>query len=339
MHEAAPRAVRSATPRSSALVILLAAAILAGALATLAWGDLGVSIPDLVAAAQGDAGTKVMFVLERLRGPRLLVGIGAGAAFGLAGALFQTVTRNPLGSPDVIGLGAGAGAGVALATLLAPGSVPAPVGAVLGAAVAIGLVHVSTGLGFASPARVIITGIGVSAMALALTQYVVAVAVRDASSQLAGYLVGTLNSRSLEQAGLIGIALLVLVPVVGLLSHDLRMMDLGDQLADALGSNAIRTRTWAILLSTLLAAAGVAVAGPIAFVALAAPHIARRMSGAPGPHLALSALMGALIMVLADFTVQHVAPFEDLPVGVLTAGVGGLYLGYLLVTDWKKADA
>ncbi|MGP9683377.1 MULTISPECIES: FecCD family ABC transporter permease [unclassified Brachybacterium] len=325
--------------RSWTLGLLLLAAILGGGLATLAWGDLGVGPRDLVTAAQGGAGTKVTFVLERLRGPRLLVGIGAGLAFGLAGALFQTVTRNPLGSPDVIGLGNGAGAGVALVTLLAPGVVPAPVGAVLGAAVAIGLVHVSTGLGFASPARVIITGIGVAAMALALTQYVVAVSLRDASSQLAGYLVGTLNSRSLGQAALIAVALAVLIPLIALLSHDLRMMDLGDQLADALGGNAARTRTAAILLSVLLAAAAVSVAGPIAFVALAAPHIARRMSGTPGPHLPLSALVGALIMVLADFTVQHVAPFEDLPVGVITAGVGGLYLGYLLVTEWKRADA
>lgn len=325
--------------RSWTLGLLLLAAILGGGLATLAWGDLGVGPRDLVTAAQGEASTKATFVLERLRGPRLLVGIGAGIAFGLAGALFQTVTRNPLGSPDVIGLGNGAGAGVALATLLAPGIVPAPVGAVLGAAVAIGLVHVSTGRGFASPARVIITGIGVAAMALALTQYVVAVSLRDASSQLAGYLVGTLNSRSLGQAALIAVALAVLIPLIALLAHDLRMMDLGDQLADALGGNAVRTRTAAILLSVLLAAAAVSVAGPIAFVALAAPHIARRMSGTPGPHLPLSALVGALIMVLADFTVQHVAPFEDLPVGVITAGVGGLYLGYLLVTDWKKADA
>ncbi|GAA1490791.1 FecCD family ABC transporter permease [Brachybacterium sacelli] len=330
---------RALSSRPLGIGILLVAAILSGAVATLAWGELGIGPGELASAARGEAGTKVTFVLERLRGPRLLVGIGAGIAFGLAGALFQTVTRNPLGSPDVIGLGAGAGAGVALATLLAPGLVPAPVGALLGAAVAIGLVHVSTGLGFASPARVIITGIGVSAMALAVTQYVVAVALRDSSSQLAGYLVGTLNSRSLGQAALIGIALMVLIPAVALLSHDLRMMDLGDELADALGGSALRTRTAAILLAVLLAAAAVAVAGPIAFVALAAPHIARRSVGAPGPQLVLSALVGALIMVLADFTVQHVAPVEDLPVGVITAGVGGVYLGYLLLSEWKRSDA
>ena len=131
----------------------------------------------------------------------------------------------------------------------------------------------------------------------------------------------------------------MLIPLIALLSHDLRMMDLGDQLADALGGSAIRTRTLAILLAVALAAAAVAVAGPIAFVALAAPHIARRMSGAPGAHLTLSALVGALIMVLADFAVQHGGPLENLPVGVVTAGVGGMYLGYLLITEWKRADA
>ena len=327
------------TRRSAAVGAVLLAAVLLGGIATLAWGDLGVGPRDLLEATRGEAGAKTMFVLERLRGPRLLVGIGVGLALGLAGSLFQTVTRNPLGSPDVIGLGAGAGAGVAVATLFAPGLVPAPVGALAGAGAAIALVHVSTGLGFASPSRVIITGIGVSAMALAITQYVVAVALRDASTQLAGYLVGSLNSRSLQQALFIAVALLVLIPLIALLSHDLRMMDLGDQLADALGGSAIRTRTLAILLAVALAAAAVAVAGPIAFVALAATHIARRMSGAPGAHLTLSALVGALIMVLADFAVQHGGPLENLPVGVVTAGVGGMYLGYLLITEWKRADA
>ena len=196
------------TRRSAAVGAVLLAAVLLGGIATLAWGDLGVGPRDLLEATRGEAGAKTMFVLERLRGPRLLVGIGVGLALGLAGSLFQTVTRNPLGSPDVIGLGAGAGAGVALATLFAPGLVPAPVGALAGAGAAIALVHVSTGLGFASPSRVIITGIGVSAMALAITQYVVAVALRDASTQLAGYLVGSLNSRSLQQALFIAVALL-----------------------------------------------------------------------------------------------------------------------------------
>ncbi|WP_211221066.1 FecCD family ABC transporter permease [Nocardioides insulae] len=307
-------------------------------LATLAWGDLGVGPGDLLDAARGAADTKVTFVLERLRGPRVLVAIGVGLALGLSGALFQSVTRNPLGSPDVIGLGAGAGAGATMTTLLWNGAIPTPLGAVAGAGVAIAVVHWSTGLGFASPARVIVTGIGVAAMATALTQYVVAVALRDSAEGLAAYLVGSLGTRTMQQAAIIWISLSVLVPAVGVLTHRLRLMDLGDELAEALGGRATHTRTWAIVLAVLLSAAAVAVAGPIAFVALTAPHIARRVTRAPGPNLAVAALTGALIMVAADFLAQHLPVLEGMPVGIITAGVGGVYLGYLLVQEWRKAS-
>lgn len=321
--------------RSRRLALMLVAAVVLLAAVTLALGDLGLGPVDVVAAVQGEMSASTRFVLERLRGPRLLVAIGVGVALGVSGALFQTVTRNPLGSPDVLGLAAGAGAGVAVATLMAPG-LSTPVGAVLGAGAAIGLVYVSTGLGFASPARVIITGIAVAAMATAVTQYVVAVVLRDHGSQLAAYIAGSLNSRSLGHAAIIGVALLVLLPVVGWWSTRLQLMDLGDDVAEGLGGSAVGTRTAAIVLSTLLAASAVAVSGPIAFVALTAPHIARRLSRAPGPNLVLAGLTGAVIMLAADLLAQQV--FDGLPVGIITAGVGGAYLGYLLVTEWKKTS-
>lgn len=287
----------------------------------------------------GGADTASGFVLERLRGPRVLVAVGVGIALGLSGALFQTVTRNPLGSPDVIGIGAGAGAGVALATLWWPGQAPAALGAVLGAGAAAVLVHQATGRGFTSPARVIVTGIGVAAMAHAVTQYVVAVALRDTAHQLAAYLVGSLGTRTMQHVVIIGVALLILVPLVMLLSHRLTPLDMGDELADSLGSRAAETRTQAIVLSVLLAAAAVSVAGPIAFVALTAPHIARRLLRRPGPALGLSAAIGALILVAADLLAQQLPLVDGLPVGIITAGVGGLYLGYLLIGEWRKASA
>lgn len=332
-HLAVPLAGRTAVLAAGVVVLILVLAVL-----TLAWGPLGVGVSEVAALITGEAEASTLFVLERLRGPRVLVAVGVGLAFGISGALFQTVTRNPLGSPDVIGLGAGAGAGVATATLFWPGLVPAPLGALAGAAAAVGLVWFSTGLGFASPARVIITGIGVAAMATALTQYVVAVALRDSASQLAAYLVGSLGTRSMEHVAVIFAALAVLVPAAAALSHRLTPMDMGDQLADSLGVSAVGTRTRAILLAVVLAAAAVSVAGPIAFVALSAPHIARRAARTPGPHLGLSALVGAVIMLAADFLVQHVPLFEGLPVGVITAGVGGVYLGYLLVSTWRRAS-
>ncbi len=128
------------------LVLLLAAAV-----ATLTWGRLGLDPADLPAALLGDAQGKDRFVFNRLRGPRLTVAIGVGAALGLSGALFQSVTRNPLGSPDVIGLSAGAGAGAAICALMFPGTVPVALGALIGAVAAMALVYVSTGTGFRNP--------------------------------------------------------------------------------------------------------------------------------------------------------------------------------------------
>jgi iron complex transport system permease protein len=321
-------------------LIGLALAVLAiatGAL-TLARGDLGVGPADVLAVLTGDGDRRAEIVLGRMRGPRVLVGAGAGAALGLAGTLFQTVTRNPLGSPDVIGLGAGAGAGIALATLVSDGPAPTWAGALAGALVAIALVHAATGRGFASPSRLIIAGIAVAAMALAITQYVVAVVLRDEGSQLAGQLVGSLNSRGMQHAAMIAIALAVCAPLAALLRHDLQVMDMGDELADALGAGAVRTRTAAIVLSVLLCAGAVAVAGPIAFVALAAPHIARGLVRVPGPHLMVSALVGAVILLVSDLAVQAVPPLDGLPVGVVTAGFGGLYLGILLIGTWRRTS-
>lgn len=324
-------------PRPRWMITLVVVTVLTVTLAlvTLAWGSAGVKPADLLDALSGEADTRTAFVLERLRGPRLLTAVGAGVAFGLSGALFQSVTRNPLGSPDVIGLGAGAGAGVAIATLWFPGAVSAPVGALAGAAVAVSLVWWSTGSGFASPGRVILTGIGVFAMATAVTQYVVAVALRDSAQGLAAYVVGSLNARSMHHGLIIALCLVALLPWAVLLSRRLRLMDLGDDAAQGLGVPAVPTRTWAIILAVLLAAAAVSVAGPVAFVALTAPHIARRLVGASGPQLAASAAVGALLLVAADLAAQQVPVLAGLPVGIVTTGLGGLYLGFLLLRLWR----
>lgn len=313
----------------TALVLLLA-------VSTLTLGDLGVPLDRLPRALGGGADATESFVLERLRGPRLAVAVGAGAALAVSGALFQTVTRNPLASPDVIGLTAGAGAGAAAASLFWSGAVPVPAGAVVGALAAAALVYLATGRGFSSPSRVIIAGIGVAAMSLALIQYVVLVAVRDRSTALAAYLAGSLSARNWQHALLITGALLVLLPWAVLLGRRLRLIEMGDELADALGGRAHHTRTWSLTVAIALAAAAVAVAGPISFVSLTAPQVAKRVTRASGAVVLTSALTGSLILVVADLCVQQVPLVQDLPVGILTAGVGGVYLGALLVREWKK---
>jgi iron complex transport system permease protein len=187
-----------------------AAVLVVVAVLSLTLGSAGIPLAELPSVLLGRAEGMAEFVFERLRGPRLATAIFAGALLGVSGALFQTVTRNPLGSPDVIGLGAGAGAGVAVTTLVVP-VVPPSLGAVLGAAVATGLVFVSTGRGFRSPARTIIAGIAVAALAYAVTQYIVSTQLRDAASQLAEYLVGSLNVRNAQHVLVTGVGAAVLL--------------------------------------------------------------------------------------------------------------------------------
>ncbi|MEV2277226.1 iron chelate uptake ABC transporter family permease subunit [Nocardiopsis sp. NPDC049922] len=317
----------------AALYVLL----LAGTAAlTLTLGRLGIPLGRLPAVVAGAGEATETFVLDRLRGPRLTVALGAGAALGMAGALFQSVTRNPLGSPDVIGLGAGAGAGAAVAALLLPGAVSVPLGALAGSALAMVLVALATGTGLRHPGRLIVAGIGVAAMAHAFTQYVVAVLARNEAAVLSAYLYGSLGARSWDHAATIGITLAAAVPFALALAGPVAVNEMGDELADSLGARAGRTRTAAIVLSVVLSAAAVAVAGPIAFVSLTAPQIARRTTGVPGPNLAVSALVGAFLLAAADLVVQQVPAAEGLPVGVLTMALGGVYLCYLLVREWRR---
>lgn len=323
-------------PRTLATALAFLALTLAAATATLTLGRLGIAPADLPSVLLGGAEGKNAFVLERLRGPRLVVAVGVGAAFGLSGALFQSVTRNPLGSPDVIGLGAGAGAGAALAALLMPGIMPVPLGALLGALLAMAVVYLSTGTGFRSPGRLIVAGLGVTALSQAVIQYTVYSVERDKAGVLTAYVNGSLNARSWEDAATIWAVVLLTAPLLALIARDLAVGEMGDDTARALGTGPERTKTAAVLLSIALSAAAVSAAGPIAFIALCAPQIARRCTGATGPNLAVSALSGAFLLTLADLAAQQLPLFTTLPVGIYTMALGGGYLGYLLLSEWRR---
>ncbi|RSS56667.1 iron chelate uptake ABC transporter family permease subunit [Streptomyces sp. WAC01280] len=316
---------------SVSLLLLLGAAV-----ATLSMGRLGIDLADLPSALMGEASGKNAFVLNRLRGPRLVVAIATGAAFGLSGALFQSVTRNPLGSPDVIGLGAGAGAGAAAAALFLPDVLPVPVGALLGAVAAMAIVYFSTGTGFRHPGRLVVAGIGVGAMATALTQYVVYAVERDKASALTAYINGSLSARSWDDALTIWTVLLVALPLAALLARPLSISEMGDDLSAGLGARPARTATAAIALSIALSAGAVSVAGPIAFISLTAPQIAKRVTRSGGPHLVMSTVLGAVLLVVADLAAQQLPLFDNLPVGLYTMAVGGAYLGYLLIREWRR---
>lgn len=302
---------------------------------TLSLGELGVGPGDLLAALGGEMEGKTAFVLERLRGPRLATALLVGALLGISGALFQGATRNPLGSPDVIGIAAGAKAGIAVMTV-SPLWVPTPVGSALGAGFAALTVYVSTGRGFRSPTRTIIAGIGVGALAHAITHYIVTAKLRESAHHLTASLTGSLNAANVRDIAVAGLALLVVLPLALAVSGDVSLLAMGDEVAGGLGAPPARTRTLAIIVSVIAAAAAVAAAGPIAFIALTAPQIAQRIVVSPDVLIVSSALSGSLILTLADLAAQQFPLSKGLPVGIITLGVGGIYLGYLLLLQHRK---
>lgn len=343
---AVPRRARRATRPAvrvnrRAVVVCLGAvaAVLVLAVVTISAGKLGITLAELPGVLAGDGSKTQDWVLWSNRAPRLGVAIGAGAAFGIAGAIFQSVTRNPLGSPDVIGLGSGAAAGAAAATLVWPGVVPGPVGALIGAGIAITVVLLGSGRGTKAPFRMVVVGIAVGAMALAFVQLALARATAEEAQAVAAWLNGSLLSRSWTHVATIAVALVVLVPLALALTRRLQLVEMGDDAATALGVAPGRTRTLAIAVGVALTAAAVSVCGPVSFIALTAPQIARRLTGSTGPGMVAAACTGSALLVGADLLAQHAPWGVQYPVGVLTALLGGLYLAYLLVREWRKGTA
>ncbi len=317
------------------LLLILAGVLLA---ASLRAGDPLLSWDALWRTLQGGGSSVEQWLLHAVRLPRALAALGAGAALGLSGALFQSLTRNPLGSPDVIGLTAGAAAGAVAATMIWPGVMPVAWGAAVGALAATLGVWFGSGAGFAAPRRMVIAGIAVGALAFAFVQFGLSSLRREQAYVAAAWLNGSLAGKTWGDVALIGAACAALLPPALALCARLRLLEMGDDLAQALGARPDRSRLAATLVAVLAAAAAVTVAGPVAFIALAAPQIARRCARASGPQPLLSALTGAVLLAGADLLARAAGP-GGLPVGVLTAGIGGVYLAFLLALEWRKTSA
>jgi len=300
---------------------------------------VGTRIPfdDMMDVFAGTGRRADRFVLLDLRLPRLSLALLAGAALAVSGAVFQSLSRNPLGSPDIVGFTTGSASGAVLA-IIAFGAGPggAAFGAIVGGLVTALVVYALAALGGGAIRRVVLVGIGISAMLVALNSYLISRARLDAAQSAAVWLVGTLNGRTWTYVQLLGIALLVLTPPLLLMSRRLRMLEMGDESARALGVRANRDRLVLVLLAVAICAVATAATGPVAFVALAAPQITRRLTGAATLQLVPSMITGALLMVLSDFVAQRLLAPAQLPVGVVTGAVGGVYLAWLLSVQWRK---
>ncbi len=272
------------------------------------------------------------FTIGTLRIPRASTGLLVGIAFGLAGATFQTMLRNPLASPDVIGISSGASAAAVIGILVLDWqptavSVLATVAA-LATAMAVYLLAYQRG-GVANT-RLILVGIGLSAMLGSVVSYVLSGAAAWDMQVAMRWLTGNLNGATHERLLPLAIAVAVLAPVLLWLTRDLEMMRLGDQSAAALGVPVERRRVTLIVIGVMLMAFGTAAAGPIAFVAFLSGPIAARILGPVGSPVLASGLFGGFLVLVADFFAQY-ALGTKFPVGVITGALGAPFLIYLLV--------
>lgn len=336
----APRTARWARPvavsfRYRPLVVLVGlvtALLIVGMFTwTMTLGEVTIPLREVIATSLGLGTGQHDFVVRILRLPRALAALGVGIALAASGAIFQSLVRNPLVAPDIIGVMSGASL-VAVALIVVFGT-PAvvPVGALLGALAATALVYVLTWRGGISGNRLVLVGIGVNAVLVALTTLVL---VRFPVEQIAPavlWITGTLYARTWQHVAWLAIGLAVLLPLaLGLLSR-LRLLQLGDDTAAALGTRPEASRAALLIVGAALAAVAVAVAGPVVFVALVVPHVARMLLGPlTGGVLIVTGLLGALLVLTSDLVAEHLFSPISLPVGVVTAAVGAPYFLFLM---------
>lgn len=291
-------------------------------------GSFPISMSGVVSALFGSGDPGAVYIVQELRLPRALAGLLAGLAFGMAGAIFQTVTRNPLASPDIVGVNAGAAALVVAGITFGFGS--ATWLGVIGGLGAGLLVYVLSWHRGTTGYRFVLVGVGVAAMFTSITDFLMTRAQIFEAQRAMGWLVGSLNDRGWPQVTPLAVALAVLTPVALFLTPWMRQLQLGNDVALGLGIP-VRVAHLALLVTGVgLATFATAAAGPVLFVALAAPQIAQRLAGMPSPPLLVSGLMGSAVVLVADVLSRHVLPSAQLPVGVVTGALGAPVLLWLL---------
>ena len=327
--------------RTFAVNVVLAACGLAVALGGIMVGEFGLGLHDVLAALTGQSTGMARTVVVEWRLPRVATALAVGAALGFAGAIFQTITRNPLASPDILGVVSGASS-FALTALLAGGGTGAllsalgvPLSAFVGGiAVSVAMWWLSRGGGLGS-FQLIFAGIILNALAVAYNSFLLVRADYRDVGKAQAWVTGSVGSSGWSDAAAVLVALALVVPLLRWASFQLEALSLGDDTAAGLGVDPRRTQLVLMVLAVALTSTAVAASGPIAFVAFVAPHVGRRLAHAPTPPLGTAMIAGALIVAGADLAVRTVVP-GDLPVGVATSAFGGAALLYALMRATRK---
>lgn len=331
-----PAALRVDVRAAWVCLALLAVAATTGVLA-LRVGDFPLTTGQVLGALTGSVDGLPRAVVLEWRLPRVLAAIVFGAALGASGAIFQSLTDNPLGSPDIVGLNSGAYTGALVVLVVLGGSFAlVATGALLGGLATTVLVYALAGRGGAAGLRLIIVGIGVGATLTSLNHWITLTADLETAMSAAAWGAGSLNGVRWEQVAPATLVLLPILALAALGATHLRMLELGDDAARALGLRVERTRLTLLVLSVALTAATTAVAGPIAFVALAAPQLAIRLTRSAGMAILPAACMGAALLAVADLAAQRAFAPTQVPVGVMTVSAGGVYLIWLLIREARR---
>lgn len=322
--------------RSVVVCAILAIVILVAGVASMTIGAYDIDLGAVVRAfADPSSDPDIRQVVLEWRLPRVLFAILCGAALALAGGIFQSLTRNPLGSPDIIGFGIGAQFGVTLMMIVLELNtyLYKAAGALIGGLLTALLVYVLANKHTMSSFRLIIVGIGVSAGLGSLTSWILITVSVEQAMMAATWGAGSIASLGFDQLVPAAIVFAIVVIASLPLNRTLPVLEMGDDAAMALGVSPGRTRLAAMVFGVALVALVTAAAGPISFIALAAPQISQRLTRSNSPMgTAPVMLTGAALVVVSDMVAQLVA----VPVGVVTVSVGGLYLAWLLAAQYAR---
>ena len=318
-------------------VATLAVLVLLSAV-SLGRGDFPIGVPDVLRTLVGLGEGTNDFIVLQLRAPRVAVGLLVGLALGIAGAVFQTFARNPLASPDTLGITMGASVGAVGAIVLSGGALGGlgiPLAALLGALLTGVLLFLLAWRAGIDGYRLVLVGIAVWSFGSALVDWLLTNAeIYDAASAYV-WITGSLNARTWDHALPLAVALAVLLPLALAASRVLGVLQFGDDTARGLGVRLQGAQAAVVLIAVGCVAFAVSAAGPITFVALVVPQIAVRLVRGARPPLLASGLLGGVLVVGADLVTRTVLP-EALPVGILTAVLGAPYLLWLLVRGRRQ---
>lgn len=329
--QAIVRGRRRRAARRTAIVVAMALLAVALFFVTLMIGQTFYGPGEVIRVILGEQVPGASFTVGELRLPRAVLAALAGAAFGMAGVTFQTMLRNPLASPDVIGISSGASVAAVFAiVVLKLDETRVSLLAIAAALATALLIYLLAYVDGVAGTRLILIGIGVAAMLDSFVAYVILRAAMWDLQTAMRWLTGSVNGATWSQVVPLVLAFAVLAPLLAGQARGLGMLQLGDDTATALGTRVERTRLVVIVLAVTLLAFATAAAGPIAFVAFLSGPIAARLVGAGGSLLVPSALVGSILVLAADLFGQF-AFGTRYPVGVVTGALGAPFLVYLLI--------